>query len=93
MISGQLVSGVTRKRVGINSQGPVLRQHCKIIDDSGSPIGHITSGCPSPTLGTNIAMAYVPKDVCTEVDVAIRNRVIRARVSKIPFVPYAYYHE
>lgn len=95
-IADQLIKGVTRKRVGLISQGPVLRQQCKITDDKGSFIGHITSGCPSPSLGSNIAMAYVPKEVGNvgnEINVAIRNKIVKARICKIPFIPCTYYHK
>lgn len=96
LIAEQLTKGVTKKRVGLISQGPVLRQQCKITDDKGSFIGHITSGCPSPTLGSNIAMAYVPKEVGyvgSEVNVAVRNKIVVARVCTIPFIPCTYYHK
>ena len=93
LISDQIINGVTRKRVGLISQGPVLREECKITISKDS---HITSGCPSPTLGSNIAMAYVPKEVGvvgSEIDVNVRNKIVKAKVCKLPFVPCTYYHK
>lgn len=91
MILDQLLDGVDKKRIGITSQGAVLRQHCKILDDKGLPIGVITSGCPSPTIGCNIAMAYVPSDVGSKIEAEVRNRVLTAKVTRLPFVPCTYY--
>lgn len=96
LILDQLTNGATRKRVGLISQGPVLRQQCKIADTNGSFIGHVTSGGPSPTLGCNIAMAYVPNKfsiIGSEIDVLVRNRTVKAQISKIPFVSCTYHHQ
>ena len=94
IITDQLTRGVKRKRVGLLSQGPVLRQQYNIVDDQGLCIGHITSGCFSPTLSSNVAMAYVPKKISTvggKINVAVRNRTVKAKISKFPFVPSKYY--
>lgn len=96
VILDQLRSGSVKKRVGLTSNGPVLRQHCNIVDENGDSIGHVTSGCPSPTLNCNIAMAYVPKQIGTlgsEVHVAVRNKMVAAKITKMPFVSCSYYHK
>lgn len=54
----------------------------------------MTSGIPSPTLGANIAMGYVEdgshkKD--TELQVQVRNKMRKAVVTKMPFVPAKYF--
>ena len=95
-IIDQLINGVKKTRIGLMSKGPVLRKHCKITDTEGLPIGDITSGCPSPTIGSNIAMAYVPKNISSLgsiVNVSIRNQTIQAIVSKLPFVQCSYYKQ
>lgn len=72
----------------------MLRQGCEIVDDEGSVIGKVTSGCPSPTLGSNIAMAYVPPNMTKpgkEVKVMVRKNTINAVVTKLPFVKCNYY--
>lgn len=59
------------------------------------PLGVITSGSPSPTLKTNIAMAYLPRaltKVGTEVGVKIRKSLVTGRVVKMPFVLSRYYN-
>ena len=57
---------------------------------NGEKVGHITSGAPSPTLGANIAFAYVKniKEICTgsTVQVMIREKLHDAEVVKRPFV-------
>lgn len=57
-------------------------------------IGTVTSGCPSPTLGKNIAMGYVADGfhkVGTELAVVVRGRPRKAVVTKMPFVPHRYW--
>ncbi|KAF2428867.1 glycine cleavage system T protein [Tothia fuscella] len=88
-------TGVSRRRVGlvINDKA-AAREGAKIVDGEGNEIGVVTSGCPSPTLGTNIAMGYVRSGshkAGTEVGVLVRGKVRKATVSKMPFVPSKYY--
>ncbi len=62
-------------------------------EGSGS-IGRITSGCPSPTLGKNIAMGYIKDGLHkagTEVAVLVRGKKRKAVVTKMPFVPTNYW--
>ncbi|KAJ2967281.1 hypothetical protein NUW58_g10491 [Xylaria curta] len=57
-------------------------------------VGTVTSGCPSPTLGKNIAMGYVKDGLHkagTEVQVLVRGRSRKAVVTKMPFVPAKYF--
>ena len=63
-----------------------------MVDESGNEVGEITSGCPSPSTGKNIAMAYLPPSkVGTRVGVRVRKRVLPAQVVRMPFVPANYY--
>ena len=62
----------------------VLRNHLKVVTDDGE--GEITSGSFSPTLGKSIALARIPAGVTGEVEVEIRNKLLKADVVKIPFV-------
>jgi aminomethyltransferase len=59
-----------------------------VLDDAGCPIGEVTSGAPSPTLGHPIAMAYVEEraaDPGTVVAFDVRGRAEPARVVELPF--------
>ena len=57
-------------------------------------LGAVTSGCPSPILKKNIAMGYVKSGFHksgTELQVRVRNKLQKATVTKMPFVPHEYY--
>ena len=59
IILRQLKNGGDRKRIGIKGigRGPPARPGTVIIDpELDETIGIVTSGCPSPSLGANIAM-------------------------------------
>ncbi|KAJ2786255.1 hypothetical protein GGI15_001661 [Coemansia interrupta] len=87
--------GGERRRVGLVVEGAPARAHSKVLSADGEEIGEITSGVPAPSLGKNIAMAYVRKGFNkkdTELKVKVRNRVQNAKVVKMPFVP-ANYHK
>jgi len=82
-----LASPPARKLVGLLllDRG-VLRGHQKVHTPHGE--GEITSGSFSPTLNQSIALARVPKDVQAgdQVQVAIRDKMLTAKVVKYPFV-------
>lgn len=84
-------TSVTRRRVGLVIEGAPAREGAEIVSaDNGAPLGVVTSGCPSPTLGKNIAMGYVKSNRSkegTEVSVLVRGRPRRAVVVRLPFVP------
>lgn len=65
-----------------------------MFNSDGEEIGVITSGCVSPYLRNNIAMAYLKKGytkVGTEVHVEVRKKRYQGAVSKMPFVPAKYF--
>lgn len=88
-------TGVERRRVGlVVEKGPPARESAEIVDAEGNKVGVVTSGCPSPTLGENIAMGYVKDGLHkagTELEVLVRGRKRKATVTKMPFVPSKYY--
>ncbi|KAJ2910087.1 hypothetical protein GGI21_001229, partial [Coemansia aciculifera] len=86
--------GGARRRVGLVIEGAPARAHAKVLSAEGEEIGEITSGVPAPSLGKNIAMAYVKKGFNkkdTALKVQVRNRVQDATVVKMPFVPAGYH--
>lgn len=86
--------GVERRRIGLVVEGAPAREGADIVDNKGEKIGKITSGCPSPTLGKNIAMGYIKDGYHksgTEVSVVVRNKNRKAVVTKMPFVPSKYW--
>lgn len=86
---------VTRKRVGIFGMKAPARDHTEIFDATGeTKIGEITSGTFSPCLKAPIAMGYVSSanaKAGTEVMLKIRNKMTKAKVTKMPFVESRYY--
>ncbi|KAK5114927.1 hypothetical protein LTR62_002086 [Meristemomyces frigidus] len=86
--------GVSRRRVGLVVEGAPAREGAEVIDQDGQVIGKVTSGCPSPTMKKNIAMAYVKDGMHkagTELQVVVRGKKRKAVVTKMPFIPSKYW--
>jgi len=88
-LAKQKEEGVERKLVGFEMvEKGIPRQGYEIKDYSGTPIGHVTSGTQSPSLGKAIGMGYVRTPfsaIGSEVYIKVRDKLLQARVSKIPF--------
>lgn len=98
IILDQIKNGVPKKRIGLVAQsGPPARHGAQIFDEKGEQLlGEVTSGCPSPTLGRNIAMGYVPSEFskpATKLTLKIREKLYEAVVAKMPFVKANYYNK
>jgi aminomethyltransferase len=82
-------AGVQRKLAGFEMIGRgIARGGYKIHSVVGERIGFVTSGMPSPTLGKNLGLGYVPTELSregSEFDVIVRDKPVRARVVKTPF--------
>jgi aminomethyltransferase len=80
---------VARKLVGLEMiDRGIARDGYRCLNQAGEPIGVITSGSPSPTLGKNIALAFVPpaeSALGTTIYVEIRAMKAQARVVPTPF--------
>jgi len=82
-------AGLKRTLVGIEmiDRGIARDQYC-CCNEKGEAIGVVTSGSPSPTLGKNIALAYLPpafSAVGTILYVEIRGQKCKAQVVPTPF--------
>lgn len=89
-IERQKIEGVTKKLVGFEMIDRGIPRHdYQIADAAGNVIGKVTSGTQSPSLNIAIGMGYVNKDFSkadTEIFILIRDKAIKAKVSKMPFL-------
>lgn len=80
--------GLKRKLVGLQLQGKrSARQGMNVMRD-GKPVGAVTSGCLSPTLGYPIAMAFVDaahSEVGADLQIDLGKATVEARVVAMPF--------
>ena len=90
VIMEQLANGGRKKLIAIKMLDKNIARHGYAVFFNGEKAGIVTSGCISPVLGCNIALAYVKntKDICTGtvVQVMIREKLHDAEVVKKPFV-------
>lgn len=86
----QKEEGASRKLVGFKMIDKGIPRHDYIIEDAeGNEIGKVTSGTMSPVLNQGIGLGYVKKEFSTpgsEVYIAVRNRKLKAEVSKLPLI-------
>jgi aminomethyltransferase len=83
------MAGLKRTLVGLEmiDRGIARDGYC-CCDEKGEAVGLVTSGSPSPTLGKNIALTYVPpaySTVGTILFVEIRGQKCKAQVVPTPF--------
>jgi aminomethyltransferase len=89
-LAKQKADGVKRKLVGFEMIDRGIPRHDYIIvNGKGEKIGVVTSGTQSPSLQKAIGMGYVSTEYATpgtEIFIEIRNKNIKAKVVKIPFL-------
>ena len=81
-------AGLRRKLVGFEMTGRGIgRDGYEVLLD-GAPAGWVTSGGPSPTLGRNIGLCYLPAEHAvpgTAIQILIRNQPVDAITVPTPF--------
>lgn len=87
----QKAAGIGRKLVGFVIEDKAIARHGYDLTnpDDQSVIGQVTSGTFSPSLQQSIGMGYVATAYTTEgtiIGVQIRQRNIKAKVVKLPFL-------
>ncbi len=86
----QKEAGITKKLVGFKMEEKGIPRHgYELKNENEELIGNVTSGTISPILQTGIGMGYVKKEYASpgsEIRVAIRKKVLKAKVVKLPFV-------
>ena len=82
-------AGAPRRTVGFKLlERAGSARHGYPVQVDGKPVGYVTSGAHSPTLGTEIGLALIDADaagVGKPLEVVIRGRPIRAEQVKLPF--------
>ena len=88
-LKAQKEQGVARKLVGFKliDRG-VPRHGYPVVDESGKPVGVVTSGTMAPSLNEAIGMAYVPVNSAAPgqtIWVEVRGKALKAEVVSLPF--------
>jgi aminomethyltransferase len=85
----QKAEGIKRKLVGLEMMERGIPRHgYEIQNKEGEIIGQVTSGTQAPSLQKAIAMGYVTmanSKIDSEVFIKIRDKLVAAKVVKIPF--------
>jgi aminomethyltransferase len=88
VLEQQKAQGVDRRIVGLQLEGRNIARHDYPVLFEDKPVGIVTSGTLSPTLGYPIALAYVPTALAKigqSLAVSIRGKAYPATVVKRPF--------
>jgi aminomethyltransferase len=89
ILEEQKAEGVHKKLVGLEMvEKGIPRHDYEIKDSQGAAIGRVTSGTQSPSLNKAIAMGYVDEvysKIDTQVYIKIRDKLLTAKVVKMPF--------
>ncbi len=81
-------AGLKRKLVGFEMRGRGIAREGYEVWLNGAPAGWVTSGSPSPTLGKNIGLCYLPLEQArpgTSIQIIIRNQPVDAVTVETPF--------
>ena len=89
ILEDQKATGIGKKLVGFEMiDKGIPRQGYEIKDFSGGQLGIVTSGTQSPSLGKAIGLGYVRSVFAipdTEIFIKVRDKLLLARVVKVPF--------
>ena len=90
LLTVQKNEGVDRKLRGFEMIDRGIPRHgYELTDKDGNVIGEVTSGTQSPVLNKGIGMGYIAKEYSafgTEIFVKVRNKLLKTKVVKVPFV-------
>ncbi|HMA29500.1 MAG TPA: glycine cleavage system aminomethyltransferase GcvT [Thermoanaerobaculia bacterium] len=89
-LAKQKEAGITRRLVGFEVTGRGIARHGfpVSVDPESGPVGVVTSGTQTPTVGKPIGLAYVPAGRATPgtpLAIDVRGRSVSARVVPTPF--------
>ena len=90
-IRRHIEEGPPRKLVGLLPEGRTPVRSGAPLSIDGQPVGEVTSGLHSPTLGVPIALGYVESPHAGQpVTATVRDKPILCQPSALPFVPHRY---
>ena len=84
----QKEEGIRRKLVGFEMRGRGIARDGYEVRINGAPAGWVTSGGPSPTLGKNIGLCYLPREAAEPggpIQIVIRDQPVDAVTVATPF--------
>ena len=87
-LAAQKDHGVERRLVGIKLKERGFPRPGYDVLENGQPVGVITSGTVSPSLGVGIALAWVPSQLAalgSELAISLRGKPVQAEVVRPPF--------
>jgi aminomethyltransferase len=93
IIMAQLFDGPPRRRVGLAVEGKLPAREGAVVLADGQPVGIVTSGGFSPSLGAPIAMAYVDPAFAADgsaLHIEVRGKYLKATTVPMPFKPKNY---
>lgn len=89
ILQNQKTGGVARKLVGFEMlERGIPRHGYEICNETGEPIGIVTSGTQSPSLNKAIGLGYVQTafaPIGSEIFIKVRDKQLKAAVAKLPF--------
>lgn len=89
VLEKEKAQGVSRKLCGFTLQERGIPRHGYEIENAnGEVIGTVTSGTMAPTLKVGIGLGYVKPEYAkagTEIYIKVRNKSLKAEVTKLPF--------
>ena len=85
-LAARAAEGPRRVLTGLLARSRRVPRHgYAVLSQAGKQVGVVTSGAPSPTLGTPIAMAYVHTDATGPFGIDVRGKTEPADVTELPF--------
>jgi aminomethyltransferase len=89
ILKQQKADGLHRRLTGFELLDKGIPRHgYEIFDESGTLIGHVTSGTQSPSLGKAIGLGYIQTGfnaIGSSVFIKVRDKLLRGTVVKLPF--------
>lgn len=85
-LAARAAEGPRRVLIGLIARSRRVPRHgYAVLSAAGAPVGVVTSGAPSPTLGVPIAMAYVDTGADGPLGIDVRGKTEPADITGLPF--------